>query len=78
LGPPGAATAPLSDRLLGLPAVHVVVSKVAASWSSWERQREGIALAKQRDAYRGRRKSLTGEQAELLTARAAAGISKAQ
>src|SRR5215470_19671680 len=27
-----------------------------------ERQREGIALAKQRGAYRGRKKSLTGEQ----------------
>ena len=30
-----------------------------------ERQREGIALAKQRGAYRGRKKSLAAENAEL-------------
>jgi len=38
-----------------------------------ERQREGIALAKQRGAYRGRKKSLTPERAEELRRRAAAG-----
>lgn len=43
-----------------------------------ERQREGIALAKQRGAYRGRRKSLTAEQAAQLAAQAAAGVPKAQ
>jgi len=34
---------------------------VRGAWSSLikERQREGIALAKQRGAYRGRRKALT-------------------
>jgi hypothetical protein len=31
----------------------------------WERQREGITLAKQRGAYRGRKKTLTPERAEL-------------
>jgi DNA invertase Pin-like site-specific DNA recombinase len=41
-----------------------------------ERQREGIALAKARGAYRGRRPSLNSEQALQLRARAAAGESK--
>ncbi|MGI8867432.1 MAG: recombinase family protein [Mycobacteriales bacterium] len=41
-----------------------------------ERQREGIALAKQRGAYRGRRKALTTEQVDQLARRAAAGESK--
>lgn len=43
-----------------------------------ERQREGIALAKQRGAYRGRKKSLTPEQVTELRRRAAAGEKKAQ
>jgi DNA invertase Pin-like site-specific DNA recombinase len=38
-----------------------------------ERQREGIALAKVRGAYRGRRKSLSADQATELRTRAAAG-----
>lgn len=42
-----------------------------------ERQREGIALAKQRGAYRGRKRSLNEEQIARLVARAAAGESKA-
>ena len=37
-----------------------------------ERQREGIALAKQRGAYRGRKKSLSPEQVSELRQRAAA------
>ena len=41
------------------------------------RQREGIALAKIRGAYRGRRKSLSAEQASELRTRAAAGEQKA-
>jgi len=41
-----------------------------------ERQREGIVLAKQRGAYRGRRKALTTEQIEQLARRAAAGEPK--
>lgn len=41
-----------------------------------ERQREGIALAKQRGAYKGRRKALTPVQADELRAKAAAGDSK--
>lgn len=42
-----------------------------------EQQREGIALAKQRGAYRGRKKSLTEDQIDALARRAAAGEPKA-
>ena len=42
-----------------------------------ERQREGIALAKDRGVYKGRKRSLSGERAADLRARAAAGESKA-
>jgi DNA invertase Pin-like site-specific DNA recombinase len=41
-----------------------------------ERQREGIALAKQRGAYRGRKPSLTASQVAELTERATAGEAK--
>jgi len=43
-----------------------------------ERQREGIALAKQRGAYRGRRKALTADQVGELRAGAEAGRPKAE
>jgi DNA invertase Pin-like site-specific DNA recombinase len=42
-----------------------------------ERQREGIALAKQRGVYRGRKKSLAPAQVAELRRRAAAGEPKA-
>lgn len=42
-----------------------------------ERQREGIALAKQRGAYRGRKKSLSAEQVAMLRQRVAGGEQKA-
>ncbi len=42
-----------------------------------ERQREGIALAKRRGAYRGRKKLLSKEQTEELRARVATGEPKA-
>ena len=42
-----------------------------------ERQREGISLAKQRGAYRGRKKALSPERAAELRRRAAAGEQKA-
>src|SRR5438132_8702470 len=42
-----------------------------------ERQREGIALAKRRGAYRGRKKSLAPDQVAALRARAEAGAKKA-
>ena len=41
-----------------------------------ERQREGIALAKQRGVYRGRKKSLTVDQVRELQRRAQAGEAK--
>ncbi len=43
-----------------------------------ERQREGIALAKQRGAYRGRKKSLSPAQVAELRQRVAAGEQKAR
>lgn len=43
-----------------------------------ERQREGIALAKQRGAYRGRRKMLSDEQIILLRQQVQAGKKKAR
>ncbi|BBL36024.1 serine recombinase PinR (plasmid) [Nitrosomonas stercoris] len=42
-----------------------------------ERQREGIALAKQRGAYRGRKKSLNSEQVAEIKQRVMAGEQKA-
>ena len=42
-----------------------------------ERQREGIALAKQRGAYRGRKKALEPEKVAELRQRAASGAKKA-
>jgi len=42
-----------------------------------ERQREGIALAKQRGVYRGRNRKLSAEQVPELVRRAVAGESKA-
>jgi DNA invertase Pin-like site-specific DNA recombinase len=42
-----------------------------------ERQREGIALAKQRGAYKGRKKTLTPERADELVQRAGSGVPKA-
>ena len=42
-----------------------------------ERQREGIALAKRRGAYRGRKKALSDSQAQEVRRRALAGEAKA-
>ena len=42
-----------------------------------ERQREGIALAKKKGVYRGRKPALTNEQAEALRKRAKGGENKA-
>ncbi|MFH1357649.1 MAG: recombinase family protein [bacterium] len=43
-----------------------------------ERQREGIALAKQRGAYRGRKKSLSPDKVSVLKTRVKSGDKKAQ
>lgn len=42
-----------------------------------ERQREGIALAKQRGSYKGRKRTLTPERAAELVQRAETGVPKA-
>lgn len=42
-----------------------------------ERQREGIAIAKEKGVYKGRKPSLTGEQIKTLMSRASAGEKKA-
>jgi DNA invertase Pin-like site-specific DNA recombinase len=42
-----------------------------------ERQREGIALAKRRGVYRGRKKSLSEAQANAIRQRALSGETKA-
>jgi DNA invertase Pin-like site-specific DNA recombinase len=43
-----------------------------------ERQREGIALAKRKGVYKGRKKALAPEQVTQLQARLSTGVSKAQ
>ena len=43
-----------------------------------ERQREGIALAKQRGAYRGRKRALSDADIAIVKSRVAAGDKKAQ
>jgi DNA invertase Pin-like site-specific DNA recombinase len=43
-----------------------------------ERQREGIILAKQRGAYKGRKKALSGMAVTQLRARIATGVSKSK
>lgn len=43
-----------------------------------ERQREGIALAKQRGAYRGRKRALSDDDIVIAKSRVAAGDTKAQ
>lgn len=43
-----------------------------------ERQREGIALAKRKGVYKGRKKSLSPAQVRALGERLAAGVSKTQ
>jgi DNA invertase Pin-like site-specific DNA recombinase len=43
-----------------------------------ERQREGITLAKQRGAYKGRKKALSATAVTELRARIALGLSKAK
>lgn len=43
-----------------------------------ERQREGIALAKTRGVYKGRKRALTPDQVSELVASAMAGVPKTQ
>ena len=50
---------------------------VTGAFAEFERQRDGIALAKQRGAYCGRKRSLTADQIDALVQRAEAGEAKA-
>ena len=65
----------------GLPLANLMLS-VMGAFAEFERalirerQREGIALAKGRGAYRGRRKALNAEQRAELKRRVAAGEPK--
>ena len=43
-----------------------------------ERQREGIAIARQKNTYKGRKKALSTEKVAALNERIAAGVSKAK
>jgi DNA invertase Pin-like site-specific DNA recombinase len=65
------------------PMAHLMLSVMGAFAEFeraliWERQREGIALARQRGVYRGRKRSLSGQQVKELCGRVCAGESKAQ
>ena len=61
-----------SDRLLSLMDALVKFERALVR----ERQREGIALAQKRNAYRGRKKVLSTERIEELHRRAGAGEPK--
>lgn len=43
-----------------------------------ERQREGVALAKQRGAYKGRKKTLSSQDVDVVKKRIEAGETKAK
>ena len=69
--------------MLGYAPMATLLLSVLGAFAEFERalirecQLEGIALAKARGAYQGRKPSLTAGQAEALRARAAAGEPKA-
>jgi DNA invertase Pin-like site-specific DNA recombinase len=69
----GAEDAPMATLLLSVLGAFAEFERALIR----ERQLEGIALAKARRAYKGRKPSLTAGQAEALRARAAAGEPKA-
>ena len=66
--------APLATLLLSVMGAFAEFERAVLR----ERQREGIALAKQRGAYRGRKKALSPEQVAEMKRRIAAGETKAQ
>jgi DNA invertase Pin-like site-specific DNA recombinase len=65
--------APMATLLLSVLGAFAVFERALIG----ERQREGIALAKRRGAYRGRKKALNTEQRAELRQRIAAGEQKA-
>lgn len=66
--------APMSNLLLSVMGAFAEFERALIR----ERQREGIALAKQRGAYRGRKRTLTAEQVRELQLRAGSGEKKSQ
>jgi len=64
---------PMAQRMLSVMGAFAEFERTLLR----ERQREGMALAKQRGAYRGRKKALAPDQVATLRARAAAGAKKA-
>jgi DNA invertase Pin-like site-specific DNA recombinase len=64
---------PLANQLLSVMGAFAEFERALIR----ERQREGIALAKKRGAYRGRKKALSPEQVTDLRQRAAASDQKA-
>jgi DNA invertase Pin-like site-specific DNA recombinase len=58
------------------PMANLLLS-VMGAFAEFERQREGIALAKRAGAYKGRKRVLSAERAAELTRRLAAGEEKA-
>jgi DNA invertase Pin-like site-specific DNA recombinase len=65
---------PMANLLLSVMGVFAEFERALIN----ERQREGIALAKQRGAYKGRKKALSAAAVTELHARIAIGISKAK
>lgn len=59
-------------------ATLLMPRRSAASFVVTKRQREGIALAKARGVYKGRKRALDPDKVSELVARAAAGVPKAQ
>jgi DNA invertase Pin-like site-specific DNA recombinase len=69
----GGQDSPLATLLLSVMGAFAEFERAVIR----ERQREGIALAKKRGVYRGRKKALSPERAAALRRRAAAGEPKA-
>src|SRR5437763_9440092 len=65
---------PMASRMLSVMGAFAEFERALIN----ERQREGIALAKQRGAYKGRKKSLSQAAVAQLRQRITTGISKAQ
>lgn len=68
------ADAPLSTLLLSIMGAFAAFARALLR----ERQREGIALAKKRGAYQGRKRVLSDNRLLALEQRVAAGANKSQ
>jgi DNA invertase Pin-like site-specific DNA recombinase len=67
-------TSPMANLMLSVMGAFAEFERALIG----ERQREGIALAKQRGAYRGRKKSLSGDRITELCRRISGGEQKAK